>query len=180
MDARKPDWGRWTSQASARAWECLALSVDIEPRELGVDHFLVLRSCESGASMASEKDPEWLLQMCGRLTELTETLADAPSGLRAGRSKLVGMEAELKLKGFVDWACSRKWAVPDALAALATGEGNKADEEAGAQAKSKAQSKAGTKKASPKASAKSGKSGTARKAAAKKPSQGKAKSKTKR
>lgn len=168
MDAREPDWERWMRATSLRAWECLALSVDVEPRELGVDHFLVLRSCEGGASLASDKDPEWLLQMCARLTELLQVLADAPAGLRAGRAKAVSMEADLKLGGFIDWAVSRKWTLPKALAASATVEPAKASSgEATAKPAAKAQSSAKSKAA--------GKAGSSAKAATKKPAKAKGK-----
>ncbi len=113
--SRPPDWSHWAKQKQAKAWECLALSVDIEPRSLGLDHFLVLRASQGSMPLLSEQDPEWLKTLCERLGVLLKVLENAPKGLRAGRGKAVDLEADLKLDGFAVWAKSKRWALPKRL-----------------------------------------------------------------
>ncbi len=115
MKHRSPDWTHWTEQSSLKAWECLSLSVGVEPRDLGVDDFLVLRSCETERPLLQDADPDWLRELCGRVPVLLDTLAQAPAGLRAGRSKPVNVDAPLKLAGFVAWARRKKLALPKPL-----------------------------------------------------------------
>ncbi len=118
-----PDWSRWTSNRQLPAWQCLALSVDVEPDSLGVDSFLVLRSALSSTPLGGESDPPWLITMCQRQGPLLEALAAKDNALAVRAVKQPHQDTPVKLAAFVAWAGQQKWALPkDLKAAFASAE----------------------------------------------------------
>lgn len=115
---RTPDWDRWTKDQEARAWECLALSVDVDPRELGIDHFLVMRACTSALPLGTADDPAWLKEICRRLSILVKLGHQHEPPFLLGEDESAQLDSRLVLSGFVTWAIECKWDLPDELSAL--------------------------------------------------------------
>lgn len=117
IDARKPDWDYWVRQQQLPAWQCLALSLDAEPRSLGLDDFLVLRSVGSDLSMISAEDGPLLKDMCKRLRLMLQAMSDKSSEIAAAS---VDIDEVLNVDVFVSWAIAKRWKLPAPLKALAT------------------------------------------------------------
>lgn len=112
-----PEWSRWTSQRQLPAWQCLALSVDVEPDHLGVDSFLVLRSALTNTPLGGESDPQWLITMCQRQAPFLEALAAKDNVLAVRVVKQPHQDTPVKLAEFVAWAVQHKWTLPKDLKA---------------------------------------------------------------
>ena len=113
--AAPPDWTRWLAQRQLPAWQCLALSVDVEPDTLGVDSFMVLHAADSELPMGGQGDPDWLASMAKRQSGLIAALADSKTGLAVRAVKQPHLDTPVKLAAFVAWARKHKWALPKAL-----------------------------------------------------------------
>lgn len=111
-----PNWSSFRAPRSAPVWVCLALSLDIDPDSLGLNHFFLLRAMQSGLSGPRDSDPDWLKTLCDRWARLHAALiSDDPPALLNKREK-PGYAAAIKFDAFLEWAQAQGWSLPDALA----------------------------------------------------------------
>lgn len=96
-------------------WQCLAISVGVPPKNIGLDTFLVLDSQK--VSLIRKSDPEWLIEMSVRLQKLTEVLADGGTVRADQRKGRPDLETPLHWAEFLMFARRRRWTLPDKLSA---------------------------------------------------------------
>jgi hypothetical protein len=107
MESHAPEWTVWNARQQARVWEWLALSVDVDPRYLGVSHFLALRPSESGIDWRRKGDPEWLQEMARRYRSLVSSAET--------QGQAVSLEEEMSATQFLPWIVAKKCRLPEAL-----------------------------------------------------------------
>ncbi len=114
-----PDWHIWKHVSTAKLWECVALSLDIEPRKVrhhpqawmtgGPGRPPVPVFCE-----AQSFNNRWFLAR----RELGTTLAGPVNPVESAR----GVDPVVNLATFVKWARSVDWEMPPELLELASDE----------------------------------------------------------
>lgn len=113
MSTTRPDWTHWNGRSSACLWEWLALSVNVEPRILGVNHFLALQdSPPGGVSWLDKEDPRWLRQLARRLGDWRE---QHPAKSRRKHPPGREPNSEITRKDFCRWANQQSWTLPKAF-----------------------------------------------------------------
>ncbi|MGJ8670207.1 MAG: hypothetical protein ACSHXK_12015 [Oceanococcus sp.] len=100
---------------SLPAWQCLAMSLDVDPASLGMEHFLVLNAAQQSLGMLRDDDPKWLQSMAKRWRILAKGL-ETGKELRADKRRNdVELETLLKFDAFLEFAISKRWALPKSL-----------------------------------------------------------------
>lgn len=107
-----PDWSALKPRQRVPIWQALALSLDVAPATLGVDHFYVLSSVEGGGGLLKADDPEWLTEMARRWQQLHKSLqGDDAGGLLLKKDK-PELGAGVRLDEFAAWCKRKRWKTP--------------------------------------------------------------------
>lgn len=114
----KPDWKFWPSRPWVKAWEAVALSLNIEPRSLEEDPLSFMADTGGGPFFLKRDfpNPEVKAEFDKRLR-----LAIA----RSPNPEFSGFD-DVNLAEFSAWSLSSRWPVPPQIAALAKNADHKA------------------------------------------------------
>jgi len=115
----QPDWNLWPARPWVKAWEAVALSLDIEPRSLEQDPLSLMADTGGGPFFLKQGFPDRKIK-----DEFDERLRLLIAHSR--NPDFSGFD-KVNLAEFSAWSLSSHWTVPPEIAALA----KHADDEAG-------------------------------------------------
>ena len=110
---RKPNWEVWGNVPNVEVWEGVALSLDIEPRKVRMSQDGWMGGPGSFAHLEGESFADRLEVVCRNLT--------GPNALPlAGIVMGEPHYCKVPIAAFARFAISKRWAIPDPLAELAS------------------------------------------------------------